>query len=138
MTVSEAIIKWLKTFNPEEYWKMNQINTDIQSSEIESYSLAKEPVRNVKKFITGREVRTDHYVLVARLASQTNTDRIDNNGFGEALENWISEQNKNHMYPNIPDYQVTNISTSSPFYLGKTETDNSLYQLTIAIKYEKE
>lgn len=138
MTISQEIIKWLKTFNPEEYRKMKRIDTDIQSAEVESYSLAQAPVRNVKKYITGREVCTDHYVLMARLASQTNTDRIDNNGFGEALENWISEQNKSHIYPDIPEYQVTNISTTTPFYLGKTDTNNSLYQLTIAVKYEKE
>lgn len=138
MTVSEAIIKWLKTFSPEEYRQMGVIDTDIQRATVESYSLTQAPVRNVKKSITGREVCTDHYVLMARLPTDSNLDCIENNGFGATLESWISEQNKNRNYPEIPEYQVTNISTTIPFYLGKTETNNSLYQLTIAVKYEKE
>ena len=48
MTVSESIIEWLKTFDPEEYWKMKQVDTDIQSAKVDSYSLVKEPVRNEK------------------------------------------------------------------------------------------
>lgn len=138
MTVSEAIINWLKTFDPEEYWKMKQIDTEIQSAKVDSYSLVKEPVRNVKTYISGKKIITDHYMLQARLSSQTNTDRIDNNGFGEALEDWVSEQDKFKNFPEIPDAAVQSISVTTPFYLGKTDTNNSIYQLTVAIKYEKE
>ena len=84
MTVSEAIIKWLQEFDPEEYWKMNSIDTEMQSSKPDSYSLVKAPVQNVKTYISGRKVYTDHYTIQARLSNQTNADRIDNNGFGEA------------------------------------------------------
>lgn len=138
MTVSESIIKWLKTFDPEEYWKMKQIDMEIQSAKVDSYSLIKEPVRNEKKYITGKSVITDHYMLQARLSSQTNTDRIDNNGFGEALEDWVSEQNKAKNFPDIPEAMVQYISVTTPFYLGRIDTNNSIYQLTVAIKYEKE
>ena len=65
MTVSEAIIKWLKTFDPEEYWRMKQVDTDIQSAKVDSYSLVKEPVRNVKNYISGRKAITDHYMIQA-------------------------------------------------------------------------
>ncbi len=138
MTVSEAVIQWLKTFEPEEYWKMKQVDTEIQSAKVDSYSLVKEPVRNEKQYITGKKVITDHYMLQARLSSQSNTDRIENNGFGEALEDWVSEQNTAKNFPQIPGAVVQDISVTTPFYLGKTDTDNSIYQLTVAIKYEKE
>lgn len=138
MTVSEAVIRWLKTFEPEEYWKMKQVDTEIQSAKVDSYSLVKEPVRNEKQYITGKKVITDHYMLQARLSSQSNTDRIENNGFGEALEDWVSEQNTVKNFPQIPGAVVQDISVTTPFYLGKTDTDNSIYQLTVAIKYEKE
>ncbi len=137
ITVSESIIKWLKTFDPEEYWKMKQIDTDIQSAKVDSYSLAREPVRNEKTYLTGNKVITDHYMLRARLSSLENMDCIENNGFGEALEDWVSEQNRNKNFPRIPDAVVQHISVTTPFYLGKTATDNSIYQLTVAIKYEK-
>lgn len=139
MTISEAVIKWLKTFNPEDYWKMKQVDTEIQSANVDSYSLVKEPVRNVKTYISGRKIITDHYMIQARLSSQTNTDCIENNGFGETLEDWVSEQNKSKNFPRIPDAVVQNINITTPFYLGKIDTNNSsIYQLTVAIKYEKE
>lgn len=108
MTVSESIIKWLKTFDPEEYWKMKQIDTDIQSAKVDSYSLVKEPVRNEKTYLTGNKVITDHYMLRARLSSLENMDCIENNGFGEALEDWVSEQNRNKNFP--PGYQMLSCS----------------------------
>lgn len=138
MTVSEAIIQWLKTFHPEEYWKMKQVDTEIQPANVDSYSLVKEPVRNEKTYITGKKIITDHYMLQARLSSLSNTDRIENNGFGEALEAWVSEQDKEKNFPQIPDATVQSVSITTPFYLGKTDTNNSIYQLTVAIKYEKE
>lgn len=39
MTISEAIIKWLKEFNPAEYWKMKKIDTEQQSPHVDSLSL---------------------------------------------------------------------------------------------------
>ena len=76
-------------------------------------------------------------MLRARLSSLENMDCVENNGFGEALEDWVSEQNRNKNFPRIPDAVVRHISVTTPFYLGKTATDNSIYQLTVAIKYEK-
>ena len=137
MTVSEAIIVWLKTFDPTEYRKMNRIDTDIQSAEVESYSLIKEPTINIKKYLSGKQEITEHYAIMARLTSQTNTDRIENNGFGEALTEWVADQDRNKNYPDIK-MKTQAISVTTPFYIGKTETNNSIYQMTIAIKYIKE
>ena len=138
MTVSESIIAWLKQFNPTEYWKMKSIDTDIQRAEVESYALIKEPVQNVKRYLSGATEYTDHYSLSARLTSQGNTERIDNNGFGEALEGWVYEQNQLGNFPTVENAKVSSISVTTPFYIGKTESDNSIYSMTIAIKYSKE
>lgn len=138
MTVSEAIIKWLKTFNPEEYRKMDSIDTDIQAAEVETYSLVKEPVQNVKAYMSEKKVYTDHYMIQARLSSNNNTDRIENNGFGEALENWVREQNSKRVFPALENAKVQKISITTPFYIERTGTNNCVYQMTVAIKYEKE
>lgn len=138
MTVSEAVIKWLKTFEPEEYWKIKNIDTDIQNARVDTYSLVREPVQNMKHYMSGKKVYTDYYMIQARLASNDNADRTDNNGFGEALENWVREQNKAENFPVIEAASVQGISVTTPFYMGKTETNNSIYQMTIAIKYVKE
>lgn len=137
MTVSEAVIKWLKSFSPEEYWKMKHIDTDLMHSNVD-YALIKEPVRNVKAYLSGKKIITDHYMILARLPSNSNTDCIDNSGFGEALEEWVSMQNRKKNYPVIPGVKVTQVGVTSPFVAGKNETNNILYQMTVAIKYETE
>ena len=134
MTVSQAIIKWLKEFDPAEYRRMQKIDTDIQSAEVDSYSLVKEPVQNVKSYMSGKKEYTNHYTIQARLSSKPDSDRINNSGFGEALENWISKKE----FPDLSDAVVKAIGVTTPFYIGKTAENNSIYQMTIAIKYEKE
>ena len=137
MTVLEAVIKWLKSFNPEEYWKMKHIDTDLMHGDVD-YVVIKEPVRNVKTYLSGKKVITDHYMIAARLPSATNDDCIDNSGFGTALEDWVLEQDKTKNYPQIPGVKVTQIGVTTPFVAGKFETGNIVYQMTVAIKYEKE
>ena len=137
MTVSEAVIKWLKSFSPEEYWKMKHIDTDLMHGNVD-YALIKEPVRNVKAYLSGKKIITDHYMILARLPSNSNTDCIDNSGFGEALEEWVSMQNRKKNYPVISGVKVTQVGVTSPFVAGKNETNNILYQMTVAIKYETE
>lgn len=136
MTVSEALIKWLLEFN-EDGRKMGSIDVDKQSAEVESYSLIKEPVVNSKKDVLGKETVTVHYTLMARLANNTNPDRIDNNAFGEAMETWIEEKNRRQEYPDIPKGKVEQVRVTTPFFAGRTETNNSVYQMTVALKYEK-
>ena len=137
MTVSSAIIKWLKTFNPEEYWKMKHIDTDLMHGDVD-YALVKEPVRNVKSYMSGKKVITDHYMIMAMLPNISNSDCIDNNGYGEVLEDWVSEQDKLKNFPQISDATVLQISITTPFVAGKIETGNIVYQMTVAIKYVKE
>lgn len=137
MTVSQSIIRWLKQFKPEEYSGMKNINTDLQGADACTYVLYKEPIHNVKRYISGRSVHTDHYSIRARLSSQTNSDRIENGAWGELLTDWIEERNKNEDFPVLDKGVVKSIMVTTPFYMGKTETNDSIYQMTISIKYEK-
>lgn len=138
MTVSEAIIQWLMGFNPADYWRMKKIDTEQQGAGVDSYSLVKEPVQNVKKFLSGKKIYTGHYTIQARLSSGTEADRIDNNGFGEALENWVGEKDFKGEYPELTDAVVKGVNVTTPFYVGRTDNNSAVYQMTIAIKYEKE
>ena len=49
MTVSESIITWLREFKPKK------IDTDIQRAGTGKYSLAKEPIQNVKSYLSGKK-----------------------------------------------------------------------------------
>lgn len=137
-TVSNAIIAWLKTFNPADYGKMKYIETDILPAKVESYSLAKEPIVNRKTSISGKVTATEHYTLMARLPSQTSGDLRENVEWGELLEGWVTDQNRNGNFPAVRDAVVRSVSVTTPFCIGSVAgTSDSVYQLTISIKYER-
>ena len=132
MTVSESIITWLKEFEP------NKIDTDIQRSGTGKYSLAKEPIQNVKSYLSGKKEYTDHYTFRACMPNQDDNDCIDNNAFGEKMTAWVEEQNSLEHFPQIQDAVVKEVKITTPFYVGITTDNSSVYQMTIAIKYVKE
>lgn len=138
MTISQGIIKWLETFEPEEQQGMKGISTDIQPAKVNSYSLVKEPIINKKTSITGTVRATAHYTLMARLDSQTDAERVGNNMWGELLEEWVEDKNKKKELPVIDDVTVQSVAVTTPFYLGESEMHESVYQLTISITYVKE
>lgn len=135
MTNSGQIIEWLKTFNPTSYWQMNNIDTDVMHGKVD-YALVKEPIRNVKRFISGNEIITEHFQLRARLDSSNNDDSVDNEAWLEALTDWVCTKNRAKSFPAITNIQEVGIA--SPYFLGRSEDKKALYQLTIFIKYRKE
>lgn len=134
MTVSGAIITWLKTFDPQG--SMGRIDTDLMHGNVD-YALVKEPARNAKKSVTGDETITEHYTLQARLPNLTNADSVESSEFMEALEQWVEACDDRREYPEITQGTVTAMAITTPFYVGKTGQDNSIYQMTISIVYEK-
>lgn len=137
MTVSDAVIQWLKEFNLEEYWRMNNINTDVMHSDVD-YVLVKEPIQNVKKYISGTQIITEHYQLRARLDSVSDSDSIDNTAWLQALTDWIERKNRVKAYPEITAGEVQEIGIATPFFMGVSEEKKAIYQLTIFIRYRKE
>lgn len=136
MTVSESIINWLKEFNPQELWQMKKIDTDLMHHDVD-YVLVKEPVRNVKNFISGTQIITEHYQLRARLDSYNDNDSVENGAWMEALTEWIGERDRSKVYPGLQSGEVQAIGVSTPFYMGKSEDKKAIYQLTIFIRYMK-
>lgn len=136
MTVSEAIIKWLKEFNPDEYQKMQRINTDLMHNDVD-YALVKEPVQNVRSYVSGMKVITEHYQFRARLDSINDNDSVDNSAFMESLTGWIEKRNWNKDFPSLQCGTVQEIGVSTPFYLGASNDKKAIYQLTIFIRYIK-
>lgn len=133
MTVVEAIINWLGQFN------ISKISTDALPGQSVAYGIAKEPVQNVRTYISGRKVCTDYYEFLARLDSKTEAERNNNHVFMEGLSEWIYDQSKNEMYPELPEHlRCTDIAISTPFHMQATSVDSAVYGFTIKIKYEKE
>lgn len=136
MTVSESIIQWLKGLQTDR--KLSKIDIDILRPGSIKYALVKEPIQNVKSYLSGKKEYTEHYTFMARLPSVNSEECNENTGFGEALEEWVKEKNKKEEYPDIEEAVVKNINITTPFYLGITQEQDSVYQMTIAIKYVKE
>lgn len=136
MTVSKAIINWLKEFNLKDYWGIEKVGTDLMRQDVD-YALVKEPVRNVKRFISGTEIITEHYQFLARLDSYTDADSEDNDVWMDALSEWIRERNRNKEYPKVDADQVQEIGISSPGYMGRNDKNEAIYQMTIFIRYMK-
>ena len=136
MTVSEAIISWLKEFNPDEYRNMQRINTDLMHNDVD-YALVKEPVQNVRSYVSGMKVITEHYQFRARLDSINDNDSVENSAFMEVLTGWIEKRNWNKDFPLLQCGTVQEIGVSTPFYLGASNDKKAIYQLTIFIRYIK-
>lgn len=94
MTVSQSIIKWLKEFSPES---MKHIDTDRMRSNV-NFALVKEPMTNVRKYISGVEIHKDYYQFVVRLDTQTDKSCIENGSWMEQLTDWIEDRNRNRMF----------------------------------------
>ncbi len=136
MTVGESLKSWLMDFNTDAR-RLKAVNTDLLSAKVEEFAIVKEPTVNRKPNVFGDEEVTAHYTLLARLPNDTELDRVDNNSFGESIEAWIEEKNSNKEYPEISGYTVTNVAVTTVFYAYETNEHNSVYQMTIALKYEK-
>lgn len=138
MTVLNSIIKWLNTFDPKDYVLMQDISTDVLEARVNALSLEKEPIINKKMYISRKVIATEHYTLNALLSSFDDEERAYNNEWGELLEKWVEEQDKKENYPVLEGASVKHIEVTTPFCMGRTKENNSIYQMTIAIKYEKE
>ena len=133
MTVVEAIVKWLKEA------RINKISTDALPGQSIAYGIAKVPTQNVKTFVSGRKIYTDHYYFLARLDSKTDAERVNNHKFMEGLSEWIYEQNVQELYPELPEHlKCSDISVSTPFHMQAADEDSAVYAFTIKIKYGKE
>ncbi len=131
MTVSEAIINWLLKYD------LDEIDTDLLGASTASYALTKEPTINIKRYLSGKTERTEFYQFTARLDSQLDTERKLNSEWLENLEKWIETQKRNNKMPTIEGATVTDVFISTSYYVGQNAEDNSVYSLTIGIKYSR-
>ena len=131
MTVSEALINWLTEYDSSD------IDTDLLGASTASYALTKEPTINIKRYLSGRTERTEYYQFTARLDSQLDEERKLNSEWLENLEKWIEEQKANNKMPTIEGARVRDVFISTGYYLGQNAEDNSVYSLTIGIKYTR-
>ena len=129
MTVVESIIKWFASFN------INDIDTDALGGQSASYGIAKEPVQNVKTYISGRKVYTDYYEFLARLDSKTDAERNNNHVFMEKLSEWIYAITSSFctLLPTFFNNSIpTNLSISSSFFFLPAPKSHAIFPIFLA------
>lgn len=137
MTVSKALIQWLYSYGNIQIDE--RIETDVLAQRSIAYALYKEPNAIVETFIDGSKMCTDYYTFLARRNTQVESERQDNNKFLEELADWIDEKNFNGELPQLDGNKTCeDVSVSSGLYLYTNEDNQSVYALTIQIKYRKE
>lgn len=137
MTVSEAIKQWLYGF--PKITIDERIETELLGSQAVSYAISRTPQNVIETYVDGSQQRTEYYMLFARQSTQLEAERVSNDKLLEELESWIEEKNLNGEYPTIDEKRkVDEIGISSSFYIYSQEEEESIYSLTIMIKYRKE
>ena len=133
MTILESIVRFLG-----QYEKENRIGVDKLESQTVSFSLMKAPQETVQHYISGTEIHTDYYQLLARRDAKSEAERIANNAWGQGITEWIRQKSNANEYPELDGYKCTDIGVSTPFYMGDVDMDSAVYQMTVFIKYVKE
>lgn len=137
MTVSEAIKQWLYGF--PKITIDERIETELLGGEAVSYAISRTPQNEIETFVDGSQYRTEYYMIFARQSTQLEAERVSNDKLLEELESWIEEKNLNGEYPTIDEKRIVDeIGISSSFYIYSQEEEESIYSLTIMIKYRKE
>ena len=98
--------------------------------------LFKQPAVTKEKLIDGGEIITENYYVLFRKAAQLKEERINNDDFLEAVENWVFDKDFSEEYPDI-GYKVFGVEATNAFYMLEREGEDAVYQLTLSIKYER-
>lgn len=133
MTISKAISDFLSGYQDLE------IETDHVSEGSDRYGLFKSSNRDKKEHIDGSYEVTEYYQFLARQASLSDRERLENDEWLENLTYWVDDYSANYAYPDLDkgreilDISVT--GTPCPMEEGDRET---VYQISLSITYSRE
>ena len=134
MTVSQAIITWLYT-NPSVAVD-ETVDTDMLAATAAAYGLYKTPQTNVIQYTNGMRDVTAYYTFHVRQLSSAETTRQTNQAWLEAFETWVRTQNRARVLPALTSpLECESVSVANTFSALEQETDEVVYQLTLAINY---
>lgn len=133
MTISKYIVDFLKLVGGVE------IDTNHVADGSDQYGLFKSPSRERKERIDGSYEITEHYQFIARLDSNSDTERKESDELLEDLTYKVDDYKYEYDYPAIDkNRKVTDISVTGCPYPAETANIGTLYQMSISITYERE
>ena len=133
MTNSELIKEWLRTC---KFIEIVDIDTDRLEAQAESMGIYKQAARDVDEYIDGSKLISEYYYFLTRQSAQLESERIGAQEFLSQIEGWVEESEYNEIYPKIPG--IERVFIANGFYMTDAETDESVYQISIGITYQKE
>lgn len=133
MTISKYIVDFLHLYEDIE------IETNHLKDGSDKYGLFKSPNRERDTAICYMDTITEHYQFLAKKSNNSKYDREESEEWLEDLTYWVDDYESNYDYPRIDGNRtVTDIQlTGCPYPMESTE-DETLYQVSLSITYERE
>ena len=133
MTISQAIVTWLYT---NSSLSVDDVDTDTLAASAAAYGLYKTPQTNVVTYVDGTRDVTAYYTFHVRQRSNVEVTRQSNQEFLEGFETWVRTQSHASIFPALASpLECQRVFVANTFSALETETDETIYQLTLGINY---
>jgi len=132
-----SIKEYLMTYPP----LANGVSLDFVDTEPTEYAVQMLPeLEKIEEYIVGGGIYGRHFLLNMRAATNEDADRLQNNGFYEAFQDWLYEQSLLGNLPDLPDgYKSQSIEAlSNGFLMEASEVlSTAVYSINCRLVYER-
>lgn len=134
MSRTSGVVDWLSACPFLD--KIEAIDVNQLSPDLEALGVYKQPTRTVTELIDGSVIINEIYYLLFRQPAQLAQERLSSEEYLEKVEGWIEDQNWVENFPQIGS-AVHDVEVVNTFYMMDRDDDEAVYQLSIAITYER-
>ena len=117
------------------------VNVNYLVDRVKAYSVNEGVGYNpvLKKDIIGNEECQFQFIFDAKLYwNEEIANNIDNSIFFEKFSNWLRENNKQKIFPQIEGIEIETIGATTNGYIFATNADEAIYRISCIMKYFKE
>lgn len=133
MTIAATLASWLSQLEAME------IDTNHIKDGSDKYGLFKAPSRNTRELIDGSYEITEFYQFFARQSSLSEADRQDSDEWLEKLTYMVDDAGTLYELPELDQNRtITAISLMGTPYPMETESDDTLFQMSLTVTYTRE
>ena len=115
-----------------------ELNVDYLIDKVSTYSVNEGVSYNpvISKDIIGNEECQFQFTFDARLYwNEEIANNVDNSRFFENFREWLRNNNKNKIFPQIEDIKIESISAITNGYLFATNADEAIYRISCVMNY---
>lgn len=116
-----------------------ELNVEYLVDKVETYSINENPAYNpvISEDILGNQERQFLFTFDSKLHwNEDIQNNIDNSKFCENFRNWLEENNKKKIFPEISG--VYEIGANTNGYIFATSANEAIYRIQCYLKYFKE